>query len=151
MKENFKPDFSEELDIFAVDAGGRRYNLEVQRTNTGAKPKRARYYGSILDANALKPGDNYINLPETYVIFITEKDVLGDGLPIYEIDRYVGQNQRYFGDEEHIIYVNGQYRDDTPLGWLMHVFSCTRPEDMHYKQLADRILERAGKSKTTSK
>lgn len=51
------------------------------------------------------------------MIFITEKDVLGDGLPIYEIDRYVGQNQRYFGDEEHIIYVNGQYRDDTP-PWL---------------------------------
>ena len=36
------------------------------------------------------------------------------------------------------MYVNGENRDETPLGRLMHDFSCTDPEDMNYQALADR-------------
>jgi hypothetical protein len=36
------------------------------------------------------------------------------------------------------MYVNGENRDETPLGRLMHDFSCTDPEDMNYQTLADR-------------
>ncbi len=43
-----------------------------------------------------------------------------------------------FGDGSHIMYVNGENRDETPLGRLMHDFSCTDPEDMNYQALADR-------------
>lgn len=43
-----------------------------------------------------------------------------------------------FDDGSHIIYVNGAYRDSTPLGKLMHDLSCTNPDDMNYKVLADR-------------
>ena len=35
--------------------------------------------------------------------------------------------------------VNGEYRDDSPIGILMQDFSCTDPEKIHYKQLAERI------------
>lgn len=35
--------------------------------------------------------------------------------------------------------VNGAYRDDTPIGKLMHDFSCTDAADMHYEILADRV------------
>ena len=44
-----------------------------------------------------------------------------------------------FDDKLHIIYVNGQIQDDTPLGLLMHDFHCINPDDMHYKILADRV------------
>ncbi|WP_140401535.1 hypothetical protein [Eubacterium sp. An11] len=43
-----------------------------------------------------------------------------------------------FGDGTHILFVNGVYRSETPLGKLMHDFSCTQPSQMHYKVLADR-------------
>jgi len=43
-----------------------------------------------------------------------------------------------FGDGSHIMYVNGENRDETPLGRLMYDFSCTNPEDMNYRTLADR-------------
>ena len=42
------------------------------------------------------------------------------------------------GTGSHIIYVNGSYRDDTPIGKLMHDFSCTQPADMNYGILAER-------------
>ena len=34
--------------------------------------------------------------------------------------------------------MNASYQDDTPLGWLLHDFWCTKPEDMHYQLLAER-------------
>ena len=35
--------------------------------------------------------------------------------------------------------MNGEYRDETPLGKLMHDFSCTDPADMYYGVLAERV------------
>ena len=140
------------LDIKATDRDGRLYNVEVQRADKGAGAKRARYYSSILDANALLPGkrkkDNAVPpekeehdfdaLPETYVIFITENDVLSGNLPLYHIERRIEELGLAFGDESHIIYVNGKYRGNDAIGRLMHDFSCTDPDDMNSSILADR-------------
>ena len=127
------------LDIIAIDEDGRVYNIEIQRSDKGASIKRARYNSSLLDANVTEPGDDYENLAETYVIFITENDVLKAGLPIYHIDRTIKETGAAFGDETHIVYVNSQIKDGTELGKLMHDFSCTDANDMHYKILADRV------------
>ena len=77
------------------------------------------------------------NLAETYVIFITENDVIGKNKPIYHIDRYIREVEEYFDDGSHIIYVNASYKDDTELGKLMHDFSVIEPEDMNFKVLAN--------------
>ena len=127
------------LDILAVDETDRVYNIEVQRSDKGAGVKRARYNSSLIDANMTESGDEYEQLNETYVIFITEHDVLGGGYPIYHIDRTVRETGALFGDESHILYVNAQIKDDTALGKLMHDFSCTSAEEMHYQILADRV------------
>lgn len=127
------------LDILAVDTTGRVYNIEVQHSDKGAGVKRARYNSSLIDANVTEPGDEYEKLNETYVIFITEHDVLGGGCPIYHIDRTIRETGASFGDESHIIYVNAQMKDDTALGQLMYDFSCTDAEQMHYQILANRV------------
>ena len=126
------------LDILAVDDSGQEYNIEVQRNDSGAGARRARYYSSILDFNTLETGDDFEKLPETYVIFITEHDVLKTGLPIYHIDCMIQESDSSFDDGSHIIYVNVECKDDTPLGQLMHDFTCMSPEDMKYQVLADR-------------
>ena len=130
------------LDVLAEDEKTRRkVNVEIQRVSRGAGAKRARYHGSVLDVNSVFAGEDFEDLPENYVIFITEKDVLRKGLPIYLIDRYyiTPEGPVLFDDKLHIVYVNGEKQDDTPLGLLMHDFHCTNPEDMHYKILADRV------------
>jgi NACalpha-BTF3-like transcription factor len=128
------------LDIDADDEKGKEYNVEVQRADKGAEKKRARYHSSILDAHLLQPGEDFNKLPETFVIFITENDVIGDGLPLYTIDRQITKTGKAFDDGEHIIYVNGADKDvSTELGKLMHDFFCTDPDDMHYKELADKV------------
>ena len=128
------------LDIDADDNSGNEYNVEVQRADKGADRKRARYHSSILDAHLLQPGDDFGDLPETFVIFITENDVIGDGLPIYSIERQITNTGKAFNDGEHIIYVNGTDKNtSTELGRLMHDFFCTDADDMHYKELADKV------------
>lgn len=127
------------LDILAVDEQNRAYNIEVQRSDRGAGAKRARYNSSLLDANLTAAGDGYDILNETYVIFITENDVLKSNLPIYHVDRIVRETGENFGDESHIIYVNSQIKDETALGRLMHDFCCTDPKDMYYPVLAERV------------
>ncbi len=106
----------------------------------GADRKRARYHSSILDTHLLKPGEDFKDLPETYVIFITENDVIGGNLPIYIIERQITNTCEPFDDGEHIIYVNGADRNSvTELGKLMHDFFCTNPDDMYFDELADKV------------
>ena len=135
------------LDIHAF-ADGQEFNIEIQRAKRGAEPRRARYHSSMMDANALPEGMDYKKLPESYVIFITEADVLGKGKPLYLIGRTIEGDGEPFGDGSHIVYVNGSMVDtETPLGRLMHDFQCVQPEEMYYPILA----ERAGMFKNTEK
>lgn len=127
------------LDILATDESGKLYNVEVQRNNHGAVPKRARYNSSLLDANITDAGEDYKNLAETYVIFITEDDIFGANKALYHIDRIVKETKKPFGDEAHIIYVNSKIQNNTELGKIMHDFYCTDANDIKNKKLAKRV------------
>ena len=43
-----------------------------------------------------------------------------------------------FKDGTHILYVNGEYRDDSDIGKLMHDFNCTSAEEMNFDLMAER-------------
>lgn len=71
------------LDAYGIDSTGKRYDLEVQREDSGADPHRARYHSSVLDVENLRSGQEFKELPDTYTIFIIEKDFYGNGKSIY--------------------------------------------------------------------
>ncbi len=127
------------LDVFATDSKGKKYNIEIQRDDKGAGAKRARFNSSLIDSKIMETGRDFEDLPETFVIFITEKDVLGEGRPLYHIERYILESEKLFNDKAHIIYVNGEYRGDNPLGHLMADFNCTEPSKMYYNKLKERV------------
>ena len=127
------------FDILATDSTGAKLNVEIQRSDKGAARKRASYNRSMMDINLLQKSEDFDALPETWVIFITENDVIGKGLPLYPIERCFLETGEKFEDGSHILYVNGAYRGNTPLGRLMHDFSCTNAASMHYGTLADKV------------
>lgn len=128
------------LDVCATDDSGKVYDIEIQRADHGAGARRARYNQSLIDANNLPTGKDPELLPEVYVIFFTENDVLGDGLPIYHIERVVTETNELFDDGEHIIYVNGAFKDDgSELGALIRDFREVDPNKVKTKSLASRI------------
>lgn len=126
------------FDVLATDSEGRKFNIEIQRATKGAGRKRARYNSAMMDANLLEKGTDFEALPETYVIFITENDVIGEGEAVYEIERCFIKTGKCFNDGTHILYVNGAYRDDSAIGKLMQDFACDDPSKMHYEVLAER-------------
>lgn len=92
----------------------------------------------MIDSDTLLTGDDYSRLPESFVIFITETDVLKGNQPLYIIDRTINGTADKFNDGSHIIYVNSQIQNDTRLGKLMRDFTCVDPDKISYKVLADR-------------
>ena len=72
------------------------------------------------------------------VIFITEKDYYKAGKPVYVIQNMNLPLNCPFDDGAHILYVNGEYRDDSDIGRLMHDFNCTDAADMNFPLLAEK-------------
>ena len=128
------------FDVFAKDSKGREYDIEIQRSNVGSDAKRARYNSALMDANALKSGDDIGKLRDTYVIFITENDVMGGGKAAYHVDRKIQEMRgKDFGDGTHIIYVNGATQSKTDIGNLVHDFRCRDVAEMHFDVLKRQV------------
>ncbi len=126
------------LDAYGMDTSGKKYDMEVQRSDKGADPHRARFHSSVMDIENLDAGQKFHELPDTYTIFIIEKDFYGMGEPVYPIERMNLLTGKPFEDGEHILYVNGEYRGDSDIGKLMHDFNCTDASDMNFELLAER-------------
>ena len=129
------------MDCVARDSEDKQFNVEIQQDNEGASPKRARYHSGLMDMNTLNPGQDFDELPESYVVFITRDDILGYGLPIYHINKKIEELNENFQDEAHIIYVNSRKQEDTELGRLMHDLHCKNADEMHSPVLAKRVHE----------
>ena len=125
------------MDMYIVDEKGRYINVEIQRDDRQAIAKRAGYHESLLKTNITSKQTKWKDITETYVIFITENDVLLGGLPIYHIERVIQENGERFEDGAHIIYVNGRNEEETRLGRLMHDMRCTEVEEMYYEELRE--------------
>ena len=126
------------LDILVVDELNRIYNIEIQRSDSGAAPKRARLNSSIIDSKLLNSGEKFEVLPDTYVIFITEGNPLKGDKALYHIERYITEDGRPFDDGSHIIYFSLSAAAEGELADLQHDFYCTDPQDMKNHILAKR-------------
>ena len=129
------------FDVFARDSQGKEYDIEIQRAKDGAEPKRARYNSALMDANALKSGEDFDKLRDTYVIFITENDVMGKDLDLYAFDRVDKAAGLDLHDGTHIIYVNGATHSNSDIGKLMHDFLCSNAAEMYFDILKRQVSQ----------
>ena len=127
------------FDVFARDSEGKEYDIEIQRADKGAEPKRARYNSALMDANALKSSDDFGKLRDTYVIFITENDVMKRGQDAYSYLRTEEHNGDRLNDGTHIIYVNGATQSATEIGKLVHDLLCRDAAKMYFDVLKKRV------------
>ncbi len=142
------------LDCLCTDDKGLLYNIEVQNSSAGAIPKRARYHAALMDTHTLKKGEKFSKLPESYVIFITDKDVLAEGEQLYRIERVIRKSGSLFRDGSHILYFNTARQDDNALGKLARDFKEANPKEIQSEVLSHRVaslkegkLDREGEKK----
>ncbi len=81
------------MDVYAVGAT-KAFDLEMQATDKGDLPERARYYQGILDVQELYSGNDYRTLKDSYVIFICIPDIFGKGLAKYTFENLCIENPK---------------------------------------------------------
>ena len=73
------------MDVYAVGAN-KAFDLEMQASDKGDLPERARYYQGILDVQELYAGEDYRTLKDSYIIFICVPDIFGKRLAKYTFE-----------------------------------------------------------------
>ena len=124
-------------DIQVISVVGQR---ELQSPVVGGRDiRRARFNSSMMDSRMLKAGQDFSELQDSYMVFITQTDIFGHGIPIYTINRHFEEIDDIFDDGSHIVYVNGNYKGEDTVGKLMHDFGCKEAKDMYYPVLAKGV------------
>ena len=127
------------LDILAEDACGRLYNLEIQRADTIDHARRTRFYGAMIDSEYLEKGKTYAELPDVYVIYISETDLWKAGYTTYPVEKHFGNTSILYEDGQHILYVNAAVDDGSETAKLMQYFKTADPNDMTHGDLSKRV------------
>ena len=124
-----------QFDIY-VKSEKIRINVEIQRKEKGANPKRGRLNLSLIDTQEIKKSSEYEEVPESYIVFMCEGDYFKKGLPIYHLKLTNKETKEEVDIGQEMIYVNGDYQDEeTVLGRLIHDFHCIDPNEMYSEVL----------------
>lgn len=96
------------LDVLAEDESGKLVNVEIHLKEDEDHVKRVRFHLGSIDVSFLEKGNPFENLPEVYLIYITEKDFIGGNQGIYHVDRILRECGTELCNGVHEIYVNLQ-------------------------------------------
>ena len=105
------------LDVYAKDEDNTHYNVEMQAVQKDALFKRARYYHSQIDMELLRTGAEYVELPNSYVIFICDFDPFEEEKYRYTIqNRCMELNNQVVEDGNTTIFLStrGTNKDEVP-------------------------------------
>ena len=127
------------LDILAEDTQGRVYNLEIQRKTTLDHARRTRRYNAMVDAEYLEKGKEYNEMPEVYVIYISETDIWKTQMTESPVEKYLKGQMTEYDDGQHTIYINAAINDGSPKAALMQYFKTCDPDDMSQGALSRRV------------
>lgn len=127
------------LDILAEDSKGRMYNIEIQRKDTVDHARRTRFYSSMIDGESLAKGKTYSEMPDVYIIYISETDLWKSGKTVYPVQKSFAGTKIPYEDGVHILYVNAAIDDGSDTAKLMKHFKTSDPADMSQGDLSKRV------------
>ena len=104
------------LDVYVKDSN-RIFDIEVQTYKDQNLAKRTRVYQSMIDADNLMRGQDYLELKESFVIFITTFDPFGYEMPVYTFKNICKENKEItLQDETSKIFFNATaYKKETDI------------------------------------
>ncbi len=128
------------MDVY-LEGDNEIYNIEMQTGHKHNLVKRMRYYHSAIDVDSLLRGNPYDQLKKSYVIFICNFDLCGDGFPVYESQTVWKQNGQEIGDEQiKVVYNTSAFEkaQDPRLRALLQYLSTATVTD-EARPIADKV------------
>lgn len=136
------------LDALCRMEDGRYINVEIQKSDNDNHLKRARYNASCITANASEPGENFENIKDVYIVYISKFDVFQQGRRLYHVGRVILDSPDMIpvNDGEHFIYVNGSNNvvadaEDGDVAELMDFFKNSNGLNEKFRNLSERVNE----------
>ena len=121
------------MDVYLKDEK-RVINVEMQTSNKGNLPRRARYYQAAADIDTTPKGSEYKDLKENYVIFICTFDPFLKGQPYYTFQNMCLEYKEpiYLEDGTTKIFLNTTSKDLSSLDGELRLF---------YDYIKDKIAQ----------
>ena len=137
------------LDVYLKD-DDKIIDIEIQSYPQEALGKRTRYYQSMIDIDSLMKGQDYIDLKDSYILFICKEDPFRDddgktfGLPCYSFRNICEENVDVKLNDKSIkvIYNASAYEKeaDEKIRNLLHFISTNEPgEDDFSNRLSSLV------------
>ena len=136
------------LDVYAKDESQTRYNVEMQVEKKPALGKRSRYYQSQMDMEMLLAGEDYAELPNTYVIFICDFDPFGKGKYRYTFQTTCRESPKTdLEDGRTIVFLNAHGKSESEVPKELVTFLNYVKEDLagSEKEFHDPYVEQLQK------
>ncbi|MBQ7371422.1 MAG: hypothetical protein IJW67_06005 [Blautia sp.] len=141
--------YIEENRAELVHGGGEIYDIEPDKRKSMKQhlPRRSRFYHSKIDGALLESGKNYKDLPNVWVIFITNFDPFGANRMVYTIkNQCIELPEMPYEDGSVTLFLYTKGREGNPpenLRKLMSYFQHTVPANAVTQELADiqKIVE----------
>ena len=102
------------LDVLDENENGCLVSIEIHPQENENHVKRVRYNLSCIDTSFFEKGEEYKNVPETYMLHITENDFIGKNNGINVVNRSICGETKILDNGVHEIYVILQGESDDP-------------------------------------
>ena len=131
------------FDVYFEDGGGTVYDIEMQAFKTEAIPKRSRYYHAMIALDNLASGAGYDKLNDTYVIFICDFSMFGDGRAKHTFEsRCVEDPGLPLGDGARTVFLSADNSDGSAseeLRSFLQFVATGRAEDAFSRRLMSAV------------
>ena len=127
------------LDALVEDEDHNLYDVEVQVGDKKNHERRIRYYRTAIDWSYLEKGKKFSELPELYMIFISDFDPFDMKKVHYEITQYVEGTGLKYDSGVHIHYFNTKAKDETFLTKLMQYLANSDADNNSFGALSQQV------------
>ena len=141
------------LDVYIKDSD-KVFDIELQNAIDEDLPLRTRFYQSMLDCDNLLKGQDYSELPTSFVIFICKYDSFNLGLPIYTFQNRCEENSTLLLNDKAIkkIFNATAYKNekDVEISAFLQYICNQKPVDDFTEKLSS-IVEKIKKHEVNRK
>lgn len=117
------------VDALCEDVDGSQFSVEVQKSDNDDHQKRVRYNGACVHVLSLEKSTKFEELPDIYMIYITETDIFKRKKTIYHIQRTIQETGEVIDNGYYEIYVNAEVDDGTTIAEYMQILKSSKVQD----------------------
>jgi predicted transposase/invertase (TIGR01784 family) len=129
------------LDALCILGDGSKCNVEVQRSDQDDHFRRVRYNASMITVKDSDTGTDFSEVPEVYVVYISESDIFKKNRTIYHMVNTLEETGDIIDDGLHRIFVNTAVHDGTDIADYMRHFTETKIDDPKFPCLTKAVKE----------